>query len=340
MPNLILGMAKKSNLSSLSPQIVEAQNIASQQPVSDLANSFGPPSRDDKFLVFSVDGGIGKNIAATASLQAIHKKYPDRKILVLGSWPDVWIGNPLVYRFFRPGMTPYFYYDFIKDRDTIILRHEPYLDEDYFYRRKFIGEIFCSIYDVPFNNEQPQLFLTQTENEIAANIIRQQPKPVLIIQPFGGPPPQHGLTYSWYRDLAFPIAQNLVNVLSQKYTVLQLRYKEQPELQNTLQVDLPLRGAMALIAQSSERLFIDSFGQHAAQAFGLKSTVCWVGTSSKVFGYDSNINIQTKHDISRYKDVDALFEQFPIGPQPHQCPENFNPETAFDQQEILNTFNL
>jgi hypothetical protein len=331
-------MSKKSNLSSIS---FNSENKVSASVLpSNLSSDFGPPNDEDKFVVFCVDGGIGKNIAATASVSAIAKHYPDRKVIVLGSWPDIWINNPYVYRFFRPGMTPYFYYDFIKNRDTIILKHEAYLDEDYFYRRKFIGEIFCDMYDIPFNNELPKLFLTPTEKNIGYSIVKQQPKPVLILQSFGGPPPQNGLTYSWYRDLSPDIAQTLVNTLSQKYSVLQLRYKEQPQLENTLQVDMPLRGAMSLIEQSSARLFIDSFGQHAATAFGLKSTVCWVGTSSKVFGYDSNYNIQTKYNFSSYKDVDALFEPFPIGPQPHQCPEDFDPNQSFDIQEILNTFNL
>ena len=78
-------MAQKSNLSSLASAPVQKGANTDQNTTSNLAASFGPPSKDDKFLVFSVDGGIGKNIAATASLKAIHKKYPDRKILVLGS---------------------------------------------------------------------------------------------------------------------------------------------------------------------------------------------------------------------------------------------------------------
>jgi hypothetical protein len=247
----------------------------------------------------------------------------------------------LVYRFFRPGAAPYFYYDYIKNRDTIILRHEPYLDEDYFYRRKFIGETFCSIYDIPYNGELPQLFLTPTEEEIALNIINQQPKPVLIIQPNGGPPPQNGQPpFSWYRDLPFEQSQKLVNALSTKYTVLQLRLKEQRMLENTVQVDLPLRPIMALIKYSAARLFIDSFAQHTAASFNLPSTVCWIGTSSKVFGYEMHKNIQTSCDLEKYKDVDSLFEQFPIGPMPHQCPTFYEPENSFNLQEILNTFEL
>jgi len=37
----------------------------------------------DKFVIFHVEGGLGKNVAATAILKNIYKKYPDRKLIVV-----------------------------------------------------------------------------------------------------------------------------------------------------------------------------------------------------------------------------------------------------------------
>ena len=37
---------------------------------------------------------------------------------------------------------------------------------------------------------------------------------------------------------------------------------------------------------------MDSFAQHLAAAMGVKSTVCWVTTKPKVFGYKLHDNIQ------------------------------------------------
>jgi len=37
----------------------------------------------DKFVIFHVEGGLGKNVASTAIIKNIKKKYPDRKMVVL-----------------------------------------------------------------------------------------------------------------------------------------------------------------------------------------------------------------------------------------------------------------
>jgi len=42
---------------------------------------------------------------------------------------------------------------------------------------------------------------------------------------------------------------------------------------------------------SQKRLFIDSSAMHIATALKLSSTVMWMGTDPKVFGYDINTNI-------------------------------------------------
>jgi hypothetical protein len=46
-----------------------------------------------------------------------------------------------------------------------------------------------------------------------------------------------------------------------------------------------------ILLKSEKRLLIDSCLQHAAAAFNLPSTVCWVGTSPEVFGYEIHKNI-------------------------------------------------
>jgi AAA+ superfamily predicted ATPase len=39
---------------------------------------------NDKNIIFHVEGGIGKNIMATAVAAAIKKKYPERDIITIG----------------------------------------------------------------------------------------------------------------------------------------------------------------------------------------------------------------------------------------------------------------
>lgn len=42
------------------------------------------------------------------------------------SYPEVFINHPDIHRVYRIGMTSYFYDDYIKDKDTIVFKHEPY----------------------------------------------------------------------------------------------------------------------------------------------------------------------------------------------------------------------
>ncbi len=44
----------------------------------------------DKFIILHIEGGIGKNVVATAVVRAISKKYTDRKIIILTAHTDVW----------------------------------------------------------------------------------------------------------------------------------------------------------------------------------------------------------------------------------------------------------
>ena len=45
----------------------------------------------DKYVVLHVEGGLGKNIAATALTSQIKKKYSDRKLIVVAAWPEVFV---------------------------------------------------------------------------------------------------------------------------------------------------------------------------------------------------------------------------------------------------------
>ena len=55
----------------------------------------------DKYLIFHVEGGLGKNIASTAVVTHLKKKYNDRKIIVVASYPEVFLNNENIYRVYR-----------------------------------------------------------------------------------------------------------------------------------------------------------------------------------------------------------------------------------------------
>ena len=82
--------------------------------------------QDDCYAVLDVNGGIGKSIMATGVCRAYKQAHPQRRLLVVTAYPEVFLNNPHVHRVFRAGSTPYFYDDYVRDRSTAYLFAEPY----------------------------------------------------------------------------------------------------------------------------------------------------------------------------------------------------------------------
>lgn len=125
----------------------------------------------DSYIVFEIQGDQAKNITATAVARALHKAYPDRKIIVVTGSPEVWLHNPHVYRFYALGGMAYFYDDYIKDKDTLILRHDPAQTEDFAYARKPLAHIWCNLFNIPHDGERIDLFFTWREEEAVTKIL-------------------------------------------------------------------------------------------------------------------------------------------------------------------------
>jgi hypothetical protein len=246
-----------------------------------------------EYVIFHIEGGIGKNILATAVVKAIQKFYPNKKIVIVTAWADVWVNNPLVYRTYIFGALNYFYDEFVKDQESLVFMHDPYHETNHFYKREHLIETWCKLIGVPFNGETPELYLTPRETEFVKNSILgrvRNGKPLLVIQPNGG---SQEAPYSWARDIPYSTAQEIVNFYSKDYQILQIKRESQPLLNGAIPLTLPLRQIFAILTFSDKRLFIDSFGQHAAAALNLPSVVTWVANSPKVFGYDIHTNIVT-----------------------------------------------
>ena len=61
--------------------------------------------------------------------KSIRSAYPDYKVVVVTAWPEDFLNNPDIYRVYKFGSIPYFYEDYIKDKNTKIFRLEPYQAE-------------------------------------------------------------------------------------------------------------------------------------------------------------------------------------------------------------------
>ena len=77
----------------------------------------------DKYSVFHIEGGVGKNVLATAVVSSLKKSDPERKIIITTAWPAVWFNNPNVDQVFVLGQTANFYKNFIKQYKNIAIWH-------------------------------------------------------------------------------------------------------------------------------------------------------------------------------------------------------------------------
>jgi len=272
---------------------------------------------NDIYVVFEISGGHGKNIQATAVIRAIKKQYPNRKIIVVGSWDASFFNNPNIFRFYLQGQVQYFKDDYIKD-DTIIMKHDPYNETNHILRKEHLTETWCKMFNVPYDGYKPELYLNPRELEIAKDKIKPDSRPIMLLQTHGGGGQQYSKK-SWYRDMPIEIAQKLVNYFSKSYRILHIKNPDQPNLQGVEPLNLPLRELYAVFPLSTKRLFIDSFAAHAAAALNLQSTVCWIGNSPQVFGYEEHINILPNANIinnfNKFSymndDISGMIQQFP-----------------------------
>ena len=297
----------------------------------------------DNYLIFTVNGGAGKNVLATAVVKAIKNNKPKTKIIVITAYKEIWMYNPNVYRIYNFGNTPNFYNDYVKDNDNIeICALEPYSTTDYILKRKSLIEIWCDLVNVRYNNEKPELFFNQREIEFANNQRNLTDRPIMLIQTNGGSP--QDMKVSWMRDMPLSNAQEVVNhftnniKVAQKYgqnfRIIQVRRDDQPALMGVEQFKGNLRELMILIKYSEKRLFIDSVCQHIAAALDKPSTVIWVRNSPKVLGYDIHDNIVTKVEDEIDTTSDSFLEPYDIQGNVYQCPFKEGTE-LFETQDLI-----
>ena len=296
-------------------------------------------SKKDNYIIFNPEGGLGKIIASTAVVRNIQVKYPDHKIIVLTPWAEVFLNNPRVYRVLKSGNTPYFYRDYLEGRESIVLKGEPYFCTNHLYSKQHLIKSWCELHDLPFDgNVQPELYFNIAEQTYYANNIKSD-KPILVMQTNGGNY-EDSRIYCWTRDLPQHQSQILADELSKKYKIYHITRKNGPTLNNVERIDAvgSKRTFLSILLKSEKRLLIDSCLQHAAAAFNLPSTVCWVGTSPDVFGYKTHKNIlpnKEKNKPCGGSMIDSLFFDHDFNGPEYEFPyDNFD---IFDIQSVYDS---
>jgi hypothetical protein len=287
-------------------------------------------------IVFFLQGGIGKHIAATAVAECIKNNHKDKNLIVICPYPEVFLNNPFVYRVYRSNTVQYFYNDFIKNKNVIYFGNEVYQSNEYVAQNKHLIQSWCEMFGLKYNNEQPRLFINQVEI-YDGQLKFQKEKPILVIQPNGGAEGQPNNNYSWSRDLPPFLTENIVKELSKKYHIYHLSRQNQLKFEGAEQISLPWRESFVLLILAKGRLLIDSYAQHAAAALGLPSVVCWVGTKPEKLGYNLHKNILAKDSAKIfYHPIDGIVSEQEFIGLSHQC--NIDLTRAFDINEILSYF--
>lgn len=252
-----------------------------------------------QYCIFDLKGGLGKNIAATAVAKCIKNNFPDRKLIVVCPYPDIFINLSFVDRVYQLGNTSYFYQTYIENQDSLIFSNEPYLTTDHIHKKLPLVQTWCKLYNLKYNGETPELHFNSLQKQISRNVWVKNDKPIMVIHTNGGLITPDAKPYMWARDMPFKIAERIVEKYHKDYTIYQCTKVNSPKLKNVnvIQWDDKMRLSvmefLSVIVHSDKRILIDSCLQHAAAALDLPSVVLWNGTSPKVFGYDIHTNIET-----------------------------------------------
>jgi len=290
-------------------------------------------------VIFHIDGGLGKHIMGTALLKVIRKHHPKDTIHVVCAYPDVFKHNPSVDHVHQNGQHGPFYKNYIqgKEQDCKLYYADPYTHSDFILEQDHLLNIWAKQWGMQYEGETPQIYLTQSEIDYFAPFYQTE-KPILAIQPNGGPQNQ-GFNYSWTRDIPEPTVLRIVEEFKSTHSIVHIKRDDQKKYPDTLHALDGFRSIAILLQLADKRLLIDSFTQHLAAAFQLPSTVCWVTTKPEVFGYEMHDNIKANNFTLPVDFPNNLYQPFALSQDISTCPFQ-KLEDIFDDQAIIKSLKL
>lgn len=281
-------------------------------------------AKSPEFAVFNIEGGIGKHVSSTAVVKAYKNNNPSTKIIVVCAWPEVYLNNTDVHRVYRLGNVPYFYRDYILNKDTVVFAQEPYKETSHITKKQHLIKTWCDMLNIKYNGESPNMHFNMREKAYIdpeiANI--QKVKPILMFQPFGGPGKHHQAeNYSWARDIHPEVAQVIVDNLKEHYQIIHVCYDFHHKLNDVIRFEkeIPKKQLFNMLRFADRCLFVDSSLQHAAAAMGKSSTVVWIATQPELFGYEMHTNIKAPVQLPEGT-VDSYLYDYTFTGAVHECP--------------------
>ena len=246
---------------------------------------------------YIVEGGIGKQVAFTAIIDALVKKDKE-KIQVHSPYVDIFGGNTNV--------------KYALDSNSIHLQDKRILDSQNIfhcepYKTNFIkGEYhiiqsFCKLFGVKYDEKmRPKMYTDHYKND-AKKIAGDDN--FIVVQFSGGQAPAGFNPSNSYnsndptRNYHPHLAQKVVNLIKEKYEnlkILNFSLPNEPNYEQTVKPKLmPFAQWHEILKLTNCKGFIsvDSCLNHFARSVGRKGVVIWGGTRWIQFGYKENINV-------------------------------------------------
>ena len=173
-------------------------------------------------IIFQIDGGLGKSIMATAMIKVIKKRYKNSNLIIVSGYPDVFLNNPNVSEIYTPNQVNGLFNKFIKDQKCKIFVADPYRHGDFILEKPInLLKTWCEIFGLRYNNEQPQIYLSQPEIDYFKPYYKTD-KPILAVQSNGGPQGL-GYQYSWTRDIPETNMLEIIDHYKNDYTIIHIK---------------------------------------------------------------------------------------------------------------------
>jgi ADP-heptose:LPS heptosyltransferase len=241
-------------------------------------------------VLFNINGGIGRVIAATGAIKRLKEREPDTEINILTGFPDIFANNPFINRIY-PFSAPYLFEDVVMKNEYF--EPEPYTRYE-FYAEK---ESLATMFNLLINNERefvkPEIFLTDVETKNAEIFVKSRSREMVLIQPFGAMGGR-GVPDESLRSLREDFAEKLCKKLNEKYDTFLIKAPDQKGWEGIMTFNNPIRQIIALIPFVKAVISCDSFLHHACEAMNKPCFVFWCSTRHENFGYENNLNYR-KH---------------------------------------------
>jgi hypothetical protein len=287
--------------------------------------------------IITIDGGLGRIIAAIPALLKYHKNHPnDEWYVMIPVWDFVtWGISELQERTFNLESKGSF--NFFWNADKII-SPEPYRVPAYYRNEISLREAFdIEINQSTDHSDLPnlQLKLSYQEKRKALEIIEisksvyKKPK-TIVIQPYGSTATPHpsGIFDDSLRSIPDKMLNYFINNLSKDYNLIFMGAKDFHNIKTYRpDPDPNLREWAAIIDSADYFIGCDSCGQHMCKALNKKASVVIAGTNRVNVTYDDFHIIE--RNVPFYPDAMRI-----SGFQSHMASRLNEPRIEFTQEEI------